>query len=131
MATLLLALSACDGSSVTPPDAPPAPPDVADLTCPTHREKISFDRAHGCQNDGFVVVHIPTADVQGLADIRAVRTTSDCNTYNDGSTACWIMLSWDADCLEVHGAMTEPAWQQMCQIAAIDGVANIAPFWAE
>jgi hypothetical protein len=131
MATLLLAFAACDGSAVAPPDAPPAPPDVAEATCPAHREKIHFDRANGCANDGAWTFSLPTTDTQGLADAKAVRSTSSCSPYMGGVTVCWIMISWDTDCVEVHGAMTEPTWDQMCQLAAIDGVQDINSFWAE
>jgi len=131
MATLLLAVAACDGSTAAVPDAPPVPPDVADLTCAVGRSKIVFDRAHGCENDGFVTVSLPTADTQGRAGIEAVRPPSDCNVYNDGTTACWLVISWETDCLSVRGAMTDAAWNDMCQLAAIDGVVTIAGFWAE
>jgi hypothetical protein len=131
MATLLLASAACDGGSAAPPDAPSAPPDVADLTCPVNREKIVFDRAHGCYNDGLVTFEVPTADTQGIADAKAVGPNIRCSEYMGGITVCTYQFDgdYDAHCLSIHGAMTESTWADMCSLAAIDGVSNIRGWW--
>lgn len=139
---MVLALAACGRSGVAdePLDAGavPATSDAGTtagaLTC---SDKIRFEEAAGCKNDGAVELCAldDAATAAGLARIAP-------GLYRVGTpgrlgctapqTTYLLPLAPQADwCVVTHGAMTANGWAVLCTLAARDDVTVIGPWWAE
>lgn len=150
MAFALFALSACPphpspptggggtpDTSVTrdlsgPPDLPAADgASGADQAgaCPT--DKIAFTQAAGCGNDGSNEFCIPKSDAATRKEVQRIAATVTCSPGR-GRARCdperqdLCFFPTDAStCTSPHGALTETAWAQHCQIATLPQVPQI------
>ena len=133
----LLALLAC-GTSRTGTPAVAAPDTAAargTADCPTH--KLAFTRETGCQNDGAVEFCVPKdaaavhAEVKRIApsvSAMASRGRAGCDTATE---TLFLYPTHEAVCTAHHGALTDTAWNELCQLAALPEVRRIVPTWYE
>lgn len=152
----VLALSGCPRSPQVPADAAPpadaasgselpapadlaaqdaAPADDPAAACPVH--KIAFTQAQGCQNDGSNEFCVPGADATTLAAVQRIAPAVTCGAGRgragcDPTTQrlCFFPTS-DRTCTARHGALTDSAWSQHCQIAALPAIPRIVHTWFE
>jgi hypothetical protein len=117
-----------DASIDAPPDA------VPQLTCTTgHEDKIKFDYATSCGNDGSVEFCIPDSDPAVMTAVAAISSTITCapgggraNCFaTPGLLLCTYPTLYPEQCLSYYGAMTADVWSDMCQIAALPQVTEI------
>ena len=106
--------------------------------CPSGRDKITFTRATGCQNDGWVEFCIPDnnptlrAVVEGLvpdANCAAGGGRAGCSTP-PARLLCFYPTPPSA-CEADDSAMTAATWDDMCTLAAQPEVTEIVPTFAE
>lgn len=151
MALSLFALSACPphpgsptGGGGTPdtgvprdlagtPDLPAAAADGASGdpagACPT--DKIAFTQAAGCSNDGSNEFCIPKGDAATRTKVQRIASTVTCSPGR-GRAGCdpdrqdLCFFPTDAStCKSPHGALTETAWAQHCQLVTLPQVPRI------
>jgi hypothetical protein len=137
----LLALLACGTSRTSNPAgaAPGASPDTAAASgtagCPTY--KLAFTRETGCQNDGAVEFCMPKdapaahAEVKRIApsvSAMASRGRAGCDTATE---TLFLYPTNEAACTSRHGALTDTAWNELCQLAALPEIRRIVPTWYE
>jgi hypothetical protein len=112
-----------------------APPDVAaQLACTTgHEDKIKFDYATSCGNDGSVEFCIPANDASVMSAVAAISPTITCNAgggranclASPGLLLCTYPTQYPGQCLSSYGAMTVGVWSDMCALAALPQVTEI------
>lgn len=152
---LLIALTACAGTTSRPGDAdvarsatfaeasepsePPGgghaeQPSSAD-ECPT--ERLRFTQATGCLNDGSVEFCLPVGDDALLAQVLAIAPTVR-SAGGAGRAGCaapteqlYFLPTTGADCVAHHGAMTDRTWERVCRLAALPQIREIVPTWFE
>lgn len=152
----VLALSACPRSPQVPSDAAapvdaalrvdrPAPADLAvqdaapvgdqAAACPVH--KIAFTQEQGCQNDGSNEFCVPSTDAATRAAVQRIAPAVTCGAGR-GRAGCdpttqrlCSFPTGDRTCTGRHGALTDSAWSQHCQIAALPAIPRIVHTWFE
>lgn len=150
MALALLVLSACAHHPSTPADGggtpdSGAPRDLlgpADLAttdgaggadqagaCPVG--KIAFTQAAGCVNDGSNEFCIPKGDAATLMKVQRIAASVTCGSGR-GRAGCdpahqelCFFPTGTSTCTSAHGALTETAWAQHCQLATLPTVPQI------
>lgn len=112
----------------SPPDLSPAS-DGAAVVCPTG--KIAFTQAAGCSNDGSNEFCIPKGDAATLMEVRRIAPSVTCGPGRgragcDSTSQDLCFFPTDAStCAAPHGALTDAAWTQHCQIATLPSVPQI------
>ena len=150
MVLAVLALSACpphpkspaDGggtpdASVTrdlsgPPELPAADgASGADQAGACPIGKIAFTQAAGCANDGSNEFCIPKGDAATLLKVQRIASTVTCGPGR-GRAGCdpahqelCFFPTAARTCTSPHGALTETAWAQHCQLATLPTVPQI------
>lgn len=101
-------------------------------------EKMSFNQQTACRNDGSVEFCIDDSDAELLKAVQEINPDIECQNGVRGRADCQldsekycVFPAETEQCLEPNGAMTDQAWQQLCQISALDGVQRIVPTWYE
>ncbi len=151
LALALLTLAACPSLPAPAPDAgklPDAraradlagfadlagPPDLsasdgAATTCPTG--KIAFTQAGGCSNDGSNEFCIPKGDAATLMEVKRIAPSVSCGPGRGragcdptGQDLCFLPTD-TSTCTSPHGALTDAAWAQHCQLATLPSVPQI------
>jgi hypothetical protein len=103
-------------------------------------DKITFDQAHGCFNDGSIEFCLPDGDDAAREYVRKVAPTAIC--YPDhpsrGRAGCvpethylCMLPHGVGDCVEPWPAMSDQAWARTCDLAAHDAIERIVPTWFE
>jgi hypothetical protein len=116
----------------SPPDLPAidgaASPDQG-AACPT--SKIAFAQAAGCSNDGSNEFCIPKGDAATLMEVKRIASSVSCGPGR-GRAGCdptrQDLCFFPTDistCTGPHGALTDAAWAQHCQIATLPSVPQI------
>ena len=115
-----------------PPDLPATDGAArADLAgaCPTG--KIAFTQADGCSNDGSNEFCIPKGDVATLMEVKRIASAVSCGPGR-GRAGCdptrqdlCFFPTDPSTCTSPHGALTDAAWAQHCQIASLPSVPRI------
>jgi hypothetical protein len=112
----------------------------ASPTCPT--EKLAFTKQTGCENDGSVEFCIPNDDASVLSAIRDIASSVRC-APGGGRARCAsmseLLCSYPTEsyateahtCQVPQGELTDSAWAELCQIAALPQVRQIVPTWYE
>jgi hypothetical protein len=137
-----LLLAACTEHGTSPPGGGSAGTDggVSQVGCPNgHREKIMFAQATSCANDGSVEFCIPDGESALAATLAEISPTIRCApgggramcAAQPGLLLCTYPTSFPAECAAPGGAMTEPTWLDMCDIAALPEVVQIVPTFVE
>lgn len=123
-----------DGGGVSMKDAPPARSPAQ--SCPTQK-MTAFTKQTGCHNDGNVEFCIPNHDAALLSTIQAIAASVKC-TSGGGRARCnpstELLCFYPTslgNCLARYGELTDAAWIQLCQIAALPQVREIVPTWFE
>ena len=143
-ALLALALALALGCGDDTADAPvtgdaPATTDATPLddapagACPT--AEIKFTQATGCVNDGAVEFCIPDGNARLVAQLEAYEMAISCAPGGGRADClatpnlllCFYPTRFPQQCEAMHGAMTDPTWQDMCAIAALPEVTAIVP----
>lgn len=102
-------------------------------------EKLKFSREASCLNDGSVEFCIPDNEPSLLTQISAISSTIRC-TPGGGRANCLRMpglllcsypTRFPAECISLHGAMTEAVWSDICAIAEFPQVLEIVPTFFE
>jgi hypothetical protein len=96
-------------------------------------DKIEFTQQTGCANDGSVEFCLPAPDAAALAQVLAVDATITCGRGSTGRVGCNTLTEQlcllPTNCPNAASAdpMPDRSWQTVCQLAALDVVAKIAP----
>jgi hypothetical protein len=101
-------------------------------------EKLAMNQDSGCRNDGSVEFCIDAADAALLTAVRDINPDVACTTGTRGRAECdtdsemYCAFPTGADqCVQRHGAMTDAAWTQLCEISLLDGIERIVATWYE
>jgi len=98
-------------------------------------DKIEFTQQTGCANDGSVEFCLPAPDAAALAEVLAIDATIFCEWGSSGRVGCNTLTEQlcllPANCLGNTAPMSNASWQTVCQLAALDVVAKIAPTFYE
>lgn len=146
----LLAASACPHPPLPPTDAAePAdakvrqdlwlPPDLlttdgaiaADQAAVCPAGKIAFAQSDGCGNDGSNEFCIPKGDAATLMAVKRIAAAVTCGPGRcragcDPAAQQLCFFPTDAaTCTSPHGALTDSAWAQHCELAALPAVPRI------
>jgi hypothetical protein len=104
-----------------------------DSTAPSCRtDKIEFTQQTGFGNDGSVEFCLPAPDAAALAEVLAIDATIFCEWGSSGRVGCntlteqLCLLPVDYNAT-VPPTMADASWKTVCQLAALDVVAKIAP----
>ncbi len=106
--------------------------------CPNgHREKIKFERATSCSNDGSVEFCLSDSSA-AKARIAAISPTITCSP-GGGQAQCrapgLLLCSYPTrhvgQCTTMQSPMTDALWSDMCKLAALSDVNEIVPTWYE
>jgi hypothetical protein len=126
-ATTLVALLLLPGIARAA-DPVPSPPEDPAL-------KFPFTRETGCQNDGSVEFCVAKADLALQAKVRRIAPSVRTGTSR-GRVGCEpkreILYFFPtpghdpAVCSGRHGALTERAWGQLLELAALSGISRFA-----
>jgi hypothetical protein len=137
-AIVVLVVAGCAEHGMTPPGGVP---DAGDSeTCPNgNSDKIRFEQATGCQNDGSVEFCIPDNDAALRAELTAIAPAITCMVgggranclRSPGLLLCFYPTQVPEQCVAQNGAMTAGAWADMCAIAAQPAIVEIVPTFAE
>ncbi|MBA3820414.1 MAG: hypothetical protein H0X17_16095 [Deltaproteobacteria bacterium] len=141
LGALLVVVVGCAGRSATEPPQPPATPDAAtspDATtlarCSTgDTPEIKFAQPDACANDGGVEFCAPDNDPALLSTLASISSAITCApgggrarcTASPGLLLCSYPTAVPIECVTPHGAMTDPAWADLCEIAALPQVTAI------
>ena len=134
----LVVLAACSNHSGVSVDAhgADAAADAAPKVCASgHTDKLKFDYATSCTDDGGVEFCIPANDATTLAAVTAVSSTIACNTgggramcsATPGLLLCSYPTSYPGQCTSSYGAMTDQVWADMCRLASLPQISEIVP----
>lgn len=109
------------------------------FACPNgHSDKIKFEEASGCLNDGSVEFCIPDSDPQLRDALDAISPAINCVVGGGraqclrapGLLLCSYPTAFPAECVARHGAMTEEVWADMCELAGQPSIFEIVPTFA-
>jgi hypothetical protein len=110
-------------------------PSSIEATC--RWEKIAFSQETGCRNDGAVEFCIPANNQVAEAQVKAIDSTLLCNRLSGGgraecgTTERLCMLFFSRERCPWGDPMPDDLWRSVCQLAALDVVANIVPTFYE
>jgi hypothetical protein len=98
-------------------------------------DKIEFTQQTGCANDGSVEFCLPAPDAAALAEVLAIDATIFCEWGSSGRVGCNTLTEQlcllPVDCpaynAPVPPTMADASWKTVCELAALDVVARIAP----
>lgn len=134
---LAVADGALPGSTLR---APPPP----GLVTPERRSdptaKLLFTQADGCRNDGSVEFCVAKADaalqtqVKRIApSVRTGRSRGRVGCEPEKEVIYFFPTPGHdtAVCTGRHGALTDRAWRQLRELAALEGIRRIAATWYE
>lgn len=111
-------------------------PTAAEPPCPA--DKIAFEQARGCENDGSVEFCIPAGDPAALEAVRAIDPKISCIQGSMGRARC--DLGREMLCLmdtlpycgkDRYGAINDTGWARICAFARLPFVTRIVPTWYE
>jgi hypothetical protein len=145
IALVVLSLAACPRLPESPTDAGQLPDaragadlfgpsdllaiDGAATACPTG--KIAFTQAVGCSNDGSNEFCIPKGDAATLMEVQRIASSVSCGPGR-GRAGCdptrqdlCFFPTDTSTCTSPHGALTDAAWAQHCQIATLPSVPQV------
>lgn len=110
-------------------------PVPADSSCPI--DKIVFDQAQGCLNDGSVEFCIPSDDPAALQAVRAIDPDILCMQGSHGRAGCDLnhemlcLTETSPYCVESYGLINDTGWARICDFARLPFVTRIVPTWYE
>ena len=123
--------------SMTPADQSTSDGAADELAPACRADKMTFTQATGCQNDGSVEFCLPAGDPALLDRAKAIAPALNC-APGGGRAGCKgpgeLLCSFPtgmAECVARHGALTDAAWERLCQLAALPEVKRIVPTWFE
>lgn len=116
-------------------------PNGEDSSLKCDATKIDFTQETGCQNDGSVEFCLPNRKPDVLVAIQAFAPTVYVVGPHTGRVGCdlttetlaFLPTDWTDStvCVERHGALTNQAWNTVCEIARQPDVKKIASTWYE
>jgi hypothetical protein len=137
-----------DGGTATDQTTPPAADlssgdlsssdmlkDLSAASC--RADKIAFSQAEGCQNDGSNEFCIPSGDPAVQARVKAIAPRISCAPGGgragciSGAELLCFFPTGPLECLARHGSLTDEAWAQHCELAALSEVKRIVHTWFE
>jgi hypothetical protein len=112
--------------------APDGGVDSGTLAPGCRTDKIEFSQQTGFGNDGSVEFCLPAPDAAALAEVLAIDATIFCERGSAGRVGCntlteqLCLLPVDYNAT-VPPTMADASWKTVCELAALDVVAKIAP----
>jgi hypothetical protein len=97
------------------------------------RSKIKFTKDQGCSNDGSVEFCIPMGNATVMSSVTSISASITCAAgggramCTGSELLCFYPTTAPDQCVETHGAMTEAAWSDMCELSAIPEIDQILP----
>jgi hypothetical protein len=138
---ILLGKHQQSAQQVTPEDAgSAATADAGNAPGACEAQKIAFTQATGCLNDGSVEFCLARGDAALEAAVQSIAPSVQA-VAGGGRARCdsqsevlFLFPSRGSDlqvCTAYHGAMTQSAWQQICELSALPAIREIVPTFFE